>query len=576
MKKPWQIWTLFCVCLLAIVIAMSWLSLKTIRLDGLRESDRAETEMARREAELQERISSALYRMDLKMLPLVIHEAARPPYFYRFPSEIHSPSANLVLLRFQIDAQNNISSPDSMRQQTLSQIQLADQAFDYQTLLRQSTEMDHAEPNNSLATSAPPLNYDNKIDAQLSRGTKRVNEDYSQRRLSTLELTQQSLLNNSLSYGLQMTENNTPLPTKSNALQAVPMQPTWMNGKLIFVRRVDDENGMVFQCCWLNWQEIEHELQNEVAELLPNVQFEAITPNTQLKIGTALTTIPVQLVIDRPAMLARLAMDLPATARSSAFSISLLAAWCCLGLAALASALLLRGVLRLSERRAAFVSAVTHELRTPLTTFRMYSEMLADGMVPPEKSKQYANTLKVQADRLSHLVENVLLFAKLERSSARIHSETVTVEGLISRFSCRLMERADDSQMRLVIEVPPSVAIVPLSTQPAVIEQILFNLVDNACKYAQSSADNRIILSVGPAANRIQFRVQDFGPGITSVDRKRLYEPFHQSRTAKANAVAGVGLGLALCDRMAKSIAGRLFDKDCSTGAVFILELPSG
>ena len=57
-------------------------------------------------------------------------------------------------------------------------------------------------------------------------------------------------------------------------------------------------------------------------------------------------------------------------------------------LAALAVGALLLGVVRLSERRASFVSAVTHELRTPLTTFRMYAEMLAEGMVPDEKQKK--------------------------------------------------------------------------------------------------------------------------------------------------------------------------------------------
>lgn len=83
MKKPWQIWSLYLVCLMAVCIAMSWLSLKTVRLDALRETDRAETELARREAELQERISSPLYRMDLRMLPIVTQEAARPVYLYQ-------------------------------------------------------------------------------------------------------------------------------------------------------------------------------------------------------------------------------------------------------------------------------------------------------------------------------------------------------------------------------------------------------------------------------------------------------------------------------------------------------------
>ena len=71
MRKPWQIWLAFLLSLAVVLPAMAWLTYKTIQLDALRENDRAETELARREAELQERISSALYRMDLKLLPLV-------------------------------------------------------------------------------------------------------------------------------------------------------------------------------------------------------------------------------------------------------------------------------------------------------------------------------------------------------------------------------------------------------------------------------------------------------------------------------------------------------------------------
>ena len=205
----------------------------------------------------------------------------------------------------------------------------------------------------------------------------------------------------------------------------------------------------------------------------------------------------------------------------------------------------------------------------------MYSEMLADGMVPPEKQQQYANTLKVQADRLSHLVENVLQFARLERGPAKVMYETVTVDDLLAGFRSRLEERAADSQMQLEIEVEEPLSKLPMATQPAAIEQILFNLVDNACKYAQSSTDRRIVISVCQSRNRVQFCVQDFGPGIKPVDRKRMFQPFQQSETATTNAVSGVGLGLALCLRMASTLGGRLYNKECSRGARFVLELPT-
>ena len=78
MKKPWQIWLLFSLCLAAIGLAMTWLSATTLQLDALRETDRIETELARQEAELQERVSSALYRMDLMLLPLGDYRDVHP------------------------------------------------------------------------------------------------------------------------------------------------------------------------------------------------------------------------------------------------------------------------------------------------------------------------------------------------------------------------------------------------------------------------------------------------------------------------------------------------------------------
>src|SRR5204863_5142335 len=122
---------------------------------------------------------------------------------------------------------------------------------------------------------------------------------------------------------------------------------------------------------------------------------------------------------------------------------SLAIAWGGVGFAALAAGVLLRGVLILSERRAAFVSAVTHELRTPLTTFRMYSEMLSEGMVPDESQRRhYLSTLKAEADRLFHLIENVLSYARLERGRRKTLRTAGTVEQLLRPIVARLSERA--------------------------------------------------------------------------------------------------------------------------------------
>ena len=672
MRKPWQIWTVFLLCLLAVAMAMSWLSFKIIRLDALRETDRIETELARREAELQERVSSALYRMDLMMLPLVAQEAARPYYLYhsfyeivapektlvgamepsgqspqrpqslRLPSPILFQTAPFVLLHFEVDADNEITSPQvpegaeadeavsafqvnpATLQENQRYIEQARGIFGYELIagkcepigadrlvdasprsfvpltgssqvdglpfeyFRNPIKIQRSDPTSQL--SANPTT--NRLDVQRSRGEDRVNREFDQRRGATENFTQQNVASNSYGVGQGLGFGNGAQIAQSNAAPLVltnsmendstkplrigPTKPVWIGEHLIFLRRVERNGESVIQGCWLDWAAIRSALQANVVELLPDVQLEAVTAETELLSGTAMTTLPVRLVVDRPKLLTMLAMEPPDMPHpNSGARTSLLAAWFGLGLAAIASAMLLRGVLRLSERRAAFVAAVTHELRTPLTTFRMYSEMLADGMVADEKRQQYANTLKIQADRLSLLVENVLQFARLERGPAKTIRETVLVGELLERFRLRLSERAADDEMRLEYELDPAIVNVALVTQPATVEQILFNLVDNACKYAQSTTDKRIVVSLIRSGQWVQMQVRDFGPGIEKADRKRMFEPFHQTPSATAKAVPGVGLGLALCRRMASSLGGRLFCGDCSPGAMFVLELPT-
>ena len=89
-RKPWQIWLMFCICLTVVTAVMVWLSVGMVRLETLRENDRTETEIARREAVLQERISAVLYRMDLLLIPLVSGESARPHQHYQ---TVYVPSA---------------------------------------------------------------------------------------------------------------------------------------------------------------------------------------------------------------------------------------------------------------------------------------------------------------------------------------------------------------------------------------------------------------------------------------------------------------------------------------------------
>jgi len=283
--------------------------------------------------------------------------------------------------------------------------------------------------------------------------------------------------------------------------------------------------------------------------------------------GRLLATLPVRLVPGP--VLAEAEEGL------SPLRLSLIVAWLCVVLAGVAVAVLLWGTVALSERRAAFVSAVTHELRTPLTTFRMYSEMLAGGMVTDEgKRLRYLDTLRRESERLMHLVENVLSYARLERGRARGRTETVALADLVSRIGPRLAERAEQAGFQFVAENGGAATV---RADPSAVEQILFNLVDNACKYAAGAADKRIHLVAEAAGGRGVLKVCDHGPGISARDARRLFRPFSKSARDAANSAPGVGLGLALSRRLARDMGGDLvLIPRPGDGACFALSLPQG
>lgn len=359
----------------------------------------------------------------------------------------------------------------------------------------------------------------------------------------------------------------------------------WVNSDLLLIRSVNGSNGSIIQGCWLDWPALKKTLIDDVSDLLTSIDLVAVTPDEQVDPSRTLATLPVQLVVTSyprtPSFKSRsrtLSFD-PSVLWMSPIRFSLLVAWVCLISASGAIALLLHGVIDLSERRASFVSAVTHELRTPLTTFRMYSEMLAEGMVQDEKEvKEYLGTLRVEADRLTHLVENVLAYSRLERGKPGGRRDAWLVGQLIDRVRERLTDRATQSEMKLVIDAPDELRERTLYSDSAVIDQILFNLVENSCKYAQLADDRRIVIHFRERNQSLQIRVCDFGPGIDPSETRNLFKPFRKSAQNAAETASGVGLGLALCQRLARAINGSLqwAGHTGHQGAEFLLTIPFG
>ncbi len=375
------------------------------------------------------------------------------------------------------------------------------------------------------------------------------------------------------------------------SVQQTELRPVWSGTSLLLVRRVTAGGQSYLQGCWLNWPQIRSWLLGMVTDLLPQAD---LSPLVGADSERAMASLPVRLLPGPP----------PAgdPGKLSPIMLSLAFAWAAVLAASGGAAWLLRGALSLSERRGAFVSAVTHELRTPLTTFRLYSEMLAGGMVTgDDQRRKYLTTLVEQSGRLSHLVENVLAYARLERNRNGTNAETVELVPLLTAACERLCERANADDMQVVLDrstpsageasesdavgddVAPSSSATGAAAGPSILvrvnvaalEQILLNLVDNACKYACPQGDRRIEIGWSLAPGVAIVSVRDHGGGVPRAFVRRLFEPFHKSAREAATSAPGIGLGLTLSRRLARAMNGDLrLDPACTDGARFLLTLP--
>ena len=335
----------------------------------------------------------------------------------------------------------------------------------------------------------------------------------------------------------------------------------WMGGDLILLRRVRRGDERLLQGTWLDWPALRAFLLAQVEPVVPASTLEPVSRIEQDP-GRRLALLPARLVPG----------PMPETEPRdwTPVRLGIAVGWAAAVLGLVGVGSLLKASVTLSQRRADFVSAVTHELRTPLTTFRLYTEMLADGMVPAEERPSYLAILKREADRLGHLVNNVLTFSRLERRAAATRIELLPLADLLERVVPRLQDRS--AQEGIALEVESGTGEAKVSVDVASVEQILLNLVDNACKYAPGQP---LHLAASLRGRYTVLRLHDQGPGIDPRDRKRIFRPFHRSAARAAGSAPGVGLGLSLSRRLARQMGGDLRLARSGEGASFELWLKS-
>jgi signal transduction histidine kinase len=175
-----------------------------------------------------------------------------------------------------------------------------------------------------------------------------------------------------------------------------------------------------------------------------------------------------------------------------------------------------------------------------------------------DKRGEYYRTITDESERLSRLIDNVLEFARLERGSRELQLRAGDIVPVLEEALAKLRSHASRQGFELVLAADPS--LPPVLFDRDALLQVLFNLVDNAMKYARGAGDRSVRIEARRAGEGVEVAVRDFGPGVGAQHLARIFEPFYRGEDELVRSTQGTGIGLALvrelAARMGASVSG--------------------
>jgi signal transduction histidine kinase len=236
----------------------------------------------------------------------------------------------------------------------------------------------------------------------------------------------------------------------------------------------------------------------------------------------------------------------------------------------------MRSEMQLAKLQMDFVASVSHELRTPIAAILCAGENVRDGFARAKADLVEQGSIVVdQATQLAGLVDQVLLFAATS-AKPQYHLRPIPVSEILTsalKNTAVLVQKSGFTiEQQIQQELPPVVGDLPA------ISQSLQNLISNAVKYGAERRTITLAARVDDCSDgvrEVQISVQDSGPGISSSDLSRIFEPFFRSPRVAAAQIHGTGLGLSIAKSMIEAVGGRLsVVSEVGVGSTFTLYLP--
>ncbi len=254
--------------------------------------------------------------------------------------------------------------------------------------------------------------------------------------------------------------------------------------------------------------------------------------------------------------------------------------------------------MRVSKMKSHFISNVSHEFKTPLTSIRHMTEIMHLKRIDSEERREeYLQSMLEQCDHLGHLIENILDFSKIEEDIKNyrfeLHQIDEIIKDLIPVFKGRIGN--DHWEINLDIQGEPW----PMLLDKDAIQQVLFNLLDNAYKYSNGSRkiDLKLLVfhpGLDPGLedprpktedrnetkdlrlkNEVCLSVRDYGIGISERDLGRIFERFYRGDRLRTEGIKGSGIGLTIVNRIVQAHGGRIeVESEIDKGTTVSVYLP--
>lgn len=220
-----------------------------------------------------------------------------------------------------------------------------------------------------------------------------------------------------------------------------------------------------------------------------------------------------------------------------------------------------------------FVATASHELRTPLTSIRGYVDMLRLGTFGTlnEAQRDFLKIIKNNVSRLVQLVDELLDMSRAEAGETRLRREEVDVAEMLREVTQGLYGQFNEREVNLTLDIPES--LPPVQADRQRLQQILVNLVGNACKYTPPGGQVDVFLRNG--GGEVQIDIRDTGVGITAEAQPHIFTPFYRADNPLRDEVGGTGLGLSITRKLVELHGGRIwFESDEGRGSTFSFTLP--